>query len=506
MDQPKRRTWSSVGTGLLVVIIAGSGLYVGGLIVANQAAPESLKVHRPVTEADRNRKGEDWPQFLGPKETGVSNETDLLLDWPADGPPIIWERSVGTGYSAPSIRGEKLVLHHRVRDEEIVQCFRADDGSEIWDHRYATTYSDPYGYNNGPRCTPLLTENRCYTFGAEGVLCCVDLKTGQEIWTRRTKDEFDMPPWFFGIGCTPVLDDGLLIAIVGGQPNSGVVAFDAETGKTVWEAVGKDTWDQASTGWEFTPTYEWTGEEKVASYSSPIVATIHGRRHLLCLMRHGLVSLDPKTGKEHFKYWFRSRIGDSVNAARPVVIGDKIFLSAAYRVGSALIQVQKDGTSIKELWSDSRNMLNHWSTSIHVDGYVYGFSGRHEQEGELRCLELETGRVVWATDGTDAVRDSVEFNPATNKFIDRTTRKEVPFPFYGRGSKIQIGDHFIALGERGTLALVKVDPQQFQELARASYKQIHYPAWTAPVLSRKRLYLRCEDALLCLDLARPESE
>ena len=104
-------------------------------------------------------------------------------------------------------------------------------GKLLWRHAYPTSYEDPYGYNNGPRCAPLLTKDRCYTFGAEGVLLCLDLKTGKPIWRRDTHKDFKVIPNFFGVGSTPVLENGLLITMVGAQPNSGMVAFDAKTGK-----------------------------------------------------------------------------------------------------------------------------------------------------------------------------------------------------------------------------------------------------------------------------------
>jgi outer membrane protein assembly factor BamB len=148
------------------------------------------RVTQPVEAAPRD--GEDWPRFLGLKETGVSGETGLLEKWPKAGPPMLWEKEVGTGYSAPSIRGNRLVLHHRVGDEEIVECMNVADGKEIWQYKYASNFSDPFGYNNGPRCSPILTENRCYTYGAEGVLVCLEFKTGKEIWTRDIKKSFNV--------------------------------------------------------------------------------------------------------------------------------------------------------------------------------------------------------------------------------------------------------------------------------------------------------------------------
>lgn len=442
---------------------------------------------------------EDWPWFLGPRHDGTSAETKLNLRWSVDGPPLIWKQRIGTGYSAPSVLGDRLVIHHREGDREIVSCRRVADGTTVWEHGYPSTYSDPYGYNNGPRCSPVLTEQYCFTLGAEGMLCCTGMDDGKVIWQTALQDQFNLPDWFFGVGCSPVLDGNRLIVPVGAQGNAGIVAFEAATGKTLWKAVGKETWDGAIDMHTGEP-YEWTGEEMVISYSSPIIATIHGQRHLLCFVRQGLVSLDPVTGTERFHYWFRPRVHESVNAARPVVVGDQIFLSSAYRLGSVLLKVHQDGRSVREVWRDEDNMLAHWSTPIHVDGYIYGFSGRHENEGELRCIRLSDGKLVWSTSGFEGSVKDLARDRSTGKIIDRATGKPVPFPYFGRGSLTQVGNRFVVLGERGTLAAVHVHPEEFQEDCRASFEEITYPAWTAPVISNGRLYLRSEDWLLSLNL------
>jgi outer membrane protein assembly factor BamB len=495
---PFKRTFPWLSGSLLLVAVLCAALYWAdgrSTVAKTQAAQTNIDA------GAEDRVGEDWPAFLGPRGTGVSAETGLLQKWPQDGPPVLWEKEVGTGYSAPSVRGNRLVVHHRIGNEEIVECLRADTGDALWKYAYPSRFRDPYGYNNGPRCSPVLTEDRCYTFGAEGKLLCLDLKSGEKIWLRDTQQDFTVPEGFFGVGATPLLEGDLLIVLVGGQPNSGVVAFEAETGKTVWQSVGKDTWNGVLTGDTPGERYEWTGEEMVVSYASPAAATIHGKRHILCLMRHGLVSVDPRTGEENFKYWFKSRIYESVNAAQPVVVGDKILLSAAYRSGAALLQVNDDGKSYSVVWRDPRGLSTHWSTTIHHDGYLYGFSGRHEQEATLQCVELETGKLVWETTGFEGNLQDLGQDPATGRIINRKTGEAVPWPFYGRGSAIMADGKFIVLGERGTLALVNVDPQTFKESSRASFKQIGYPSWAAPVLSRKRLYLRDEDHLMCLDLA-----
>lgn len=445
----------------------------------------------------------DWPWFLGPRHNGISSETKLLDSWPAEGPPVVWQHEVGAGYSAPSVRGERLVLHHRLENEEVVEAFHALTGERQWRYAAPSRFKDPYGYNNGPRCTPLLTEDRCYTLGAEGRLTCLNLADGQRIWERPLKEEFDIPDGFFGVGCSPILEGEMLIVLVGGQPNSGVVAFDAATGKTLWEAVGQRTWDGVRE--ENGDLFHWASDEMVVSYSSPICATIHGHRHLLCLMRQGLVSLDPATGKERFKYWFRPTVHESVNAARPVVWADHVLISAAYRLGSACLSIHPDGAGYDVAWRNQRNLLAHWSTPIAIGGYFYGFTGRHEQEGELRCLQGADGNVVWSTTGWEKPLEGLGQDPATGEVVDRATGQVVPWPFYGRGSLTYADGKFIVLGERGTLALVKVDPQQFSELARCRAPGMSYPSWTAPVLANGRLYLRDEDSLVCLDLRSPEA-
>ena len=444
------------------------------------------------------RAGTDWPIFLGPHGTGVSDETDLLDEWPAEGPPIVWQKRVGKGYSSPSVYGNRLVVHHRQRDQDLIECLTADKGEPLWTYQYETDYADPYGYNNGPRCSPVLTETRCYTFGAQGRLVCLDLNSGKRIWEHETAKKWKVPDHFFGAGCTPILEDGLLIVLVGGQPNSGVVAFNPETGEVIWESVGKDTWDDAET--DQGRNYRWTGDEMIVSYSSPIVATIHGQKHLICLMRQGLVSLDPANGSPRFKYWFRARVHESVNAARPVVIGDMVFLSAAYETGAALIKVKPSGTEFDVVWRDKRGMSTHWSTPIYRDGCIYGFSGRHEGEAKLQCVELESGKLLWETNGYSGSPADLRVSSTDGEIVDGEGK---PVTFFGRGSKTAVDGKYIMLGERGILVLAKLDREQYHEISRATYKQIRYPAWASPVISRGRVYLRSEDNLICLDVAKP---
>ena len=138
--------------------------------------------------------GFDWPCFLGPDHNGVSKETGLLETWPAEGPPLVWSKKVGEGHGAPSVLGQRLVLHHYEQRKEVVECFHALTGESLWTHKYPSSFRDPYGYNNGPRCSPILTPQYCYTFGAEGVLLCLNLATGEVVWKRETQQDFTVRP------------------------------------------------------------------------------------------------------------------------------------------------------------------------------------------------------------------------------------------------------------------------------------------------------------------------
>ncbi|MBL9136352.1 MAG: PQQ-binding-like beta-propeller repeat protein [Verrucomicrobiales bacterium] len=428
----------------------------------------------------------DWPQFLGPTGDGRSTETGLVDRVPASGLPILWERKVGTGYSAPSVREGQLVLHHREGNQEILESMDAGTGKSSWRLATPSQFQDPYGYNNGPRCTPLLTSNRVYALGAEGRLVGAERSTGKKLWERETGKDFEVPEAFFGVGSTPILEGGRLIVMVGGQPNSGVVAFEPETGKTLWQSVGETNWTgQTMRGWPGEPLVRWQRAEKQASYASPVAATFHGQRHVLCLLRQGLVSVNPTNGAVNFSFWFRARVNESVNAANPVVQGDLVLISAAYyRVGSVLLKVRPDGRGVDEVWRGT-SLEMHWGTPLLVDGLLYGFSGRNEPDAVFRCVEFATGKTKWERD---------------ERWPPHSTRQPGVF---GRGSLILADGRLIALGEGGLLGLIRPNAERCEEVGRWQVPSLGYPCWAGPVLADGRLYLRSEDRLVCLSVKAP---
>jgi outer membrane protein assembly factor BamB len=388
--------------------------------------------------------GADWPQFLGPKRDGTSAETGLATTWPRKGPPVEWQREVGEGYSGPVVADGKLILFHRVGDEDVVECLDAATGKGLWKYAYATAYSDALGKGDGPRSTPLIAGGKVYTLGAAGKLLCLGLARGDMVWQRDLLTDYTVPRSYFGVGTTPLLVGDLLLVNVGGK-DAGVVAVNKDTGKEAWAATSQG-----------------------ASYASPVAADIDGVRHAIFFTRQGLLGLDPANGKVRYEKRWRSRMDASVNAATPLVLGDRIFLTSSYDTGALLVKASKD--KVEELWKGDDILSCHFGTPVHVDGYLYGFDGRQEGGTELRCVELKSGKVMWKQEG------------------------------FGCGSIIAAQGMLLILSEGGDLVLAEATSAGYREKARATV--LGKPCRAAPALSDGKLYARDGGKLVCWNLKK----
>ena len=385
---------------------------------------------------------QDWPQFLGPSRDGVYPGPALAETWGEDGPTVLWSRPVGAGFAGPVVVGDRLILFHRQGPEEVVEAVNTANGATVWRHAYPTRYRDDFGFDEGPRSVPVVADGRVFTFGAEGQLHAVNLDTGDPLWSEDTHTRYEVRKGFFGAAGSPLVEDGRLIANVGGR-RGGVVAFDVRTGDELWTATTDE-----------------------ASYSSAVGATFGGRRHALFFTRTGLVGLDPATGEVLFQQRWRSRLGASVNAATPLVSGDRVFISSSYGTGAALLRV--DGGTLIEEWSGDESMTNHYATAVLHDGVLYGYHGRQEYSPSLRAVDLATGTVRWSEDR------------------------------FGAGSITLAGDHLLVVRESGELVLAAASPDGFQPLARADILPGTVRAY--PALADGRLYVRNTDTLVAVDL------
>jgi outer membrane protein assembly factor BamB len=394
-------------------------------------------------------------------------------------PPLLWEFAKGTGYASPAVAGEHLVFMHRLGNEEIVECLQPETASSQWQFRYATAFEDRYGYNNGPRSSPVIDGERVYTVGAEAKLHCLELGSGKVIWKRDLRSEYKIPQDFFGTSSTPLVEGGFLIVNVGAPGGPCVVGLDKATGREAWRA----------------------GKEWGPSYASPVPAVVYGRRRVFVFAggesnppTGGLMSIDPATGKVDFTFPWRSRSYESVNASCPVVFDNKVFVSASYRTGSALVEVRPDFTH-RLVWT-MQDFGLHFNTAIYRDGYLYGFDGRNEPDASLACVAAASGKVVW--------RETPEW---TETYEAPGGRGSQVLGTY-RGSLLAADGQFLCLGEMGHLLWMDLTPKGYRQVSR-TWLFAARESWALPVLSRGLLYVvqntrdmlqGTNPRLLCYDL------
>ncbi len=462
--------------------LAVAGFVLSTVGVAQSSAPAAVAPSEAAQPSPRPQtSGSDWPTFLGLASDGKSTER-IRTDWPL---PILWHKKVGEGYSMPSVAGGRLFMFDRHGGNARLSSWHSETGEELWRSEYPSVYEDYYDYSKGPRASPVVDGDRVYTLGVEGMLRCHRAQDGELLWQVDTTAEFGVVKNFFGVGSTPAIEGDLLIVPVGGSPpdspkihsgevkgnGSGIVAFDKRTGEV-----------------------RYSVSDELASYSSPLLTTIDGRRWGFMFTRGGLLGFEPATGALDFFFPWRAKILESVNAAMPVVVDDTVFITESYGPGGALLRVKPGGHEV--VWQDPRrpkSMASHWSTPIHHKGFLYGSSGQSTGEAELRCLEHATGKVLWSEPGL--TRSTLLFVGGNEQLVVLTE--------YGR----------LLLIEATPKRFVKVAEMDFGEAAEASPKSpikvgtadrpvLRFPAWNAPILAHGLLYLRGKDQLICLD-ARP---
>lgn len=421
--------------------------------------------------------GEDWPTLLGPRQDGRSIEEGIRTDWNADPPPILWQLEVGEGYAIGSTSLGRYVHFDRDGDQARVRAVNAETGEPLWEFQYATSYIDMYGYDGGPRCSPVIDDERVYVLGAEGMLHCLSLADGSKLWSVNTSEEYGVVQNFFGVGSTPMVHGDLLYVMIGGSPEADQVYARGHLDEVTGNGTGLVAFDKR-TGEE-----KWRVSEELASYSSLKSARINEQDWILAFARGGLLAVEASAGQTTHHFPWRARILESVNASMPVVVDDQILISETYGPGAAMLRLTDTGFETR--WADPERsrvkiLQTHWNTPVYVDGYVYASSGRHTQNAELRCVRWSDGAVQWSE------------------------------PELTRCSLTAIDGHLISQGEYGELRLLKINPERFEQVGMLELRRpgigglpaplLGYPCWAAPVVSHGLLYVRGVDRVVCLEL------
>lgn len=400
----------------------------------------------------------DWPEWRGAGRTGVWTESKIRKTFPVEGLPIGWSVPIHGGYAGPAVSRNRVFVTDYAAGEERALAYEERTGRKLWQHAWPAMYG-PLQYNSGPRATPTVDGDRVYFLGAVGELRCLGAATGELIWSRNFPRDFgtEIPAW--GTTSAPLIYGDTLIAVVGGRPDSKVVAFDKRTGKERWRAL--------------------SSVDSEAGYSQPILTD--GK---LVVWHAGAVSmLDPGTGKLLWEHPFQVKMSTPI--ATPVVAGPYLLVTAFFQ-GARLLKLSDGelrwrGNSENELQSETLHSA--LTTPVMNGDYIYGMCAY----GQLRCLRLSTGERVWET--LDLLKEKARNGSA----------------FF-----VRQGDRYLIHTDRGELVSARLTPQGYEEQSRVKIitpttkpggrRLLGAVNWVHPAFANGHIIIRNDEEMVRVDL------
>jgi outer membrane protein assembly factor BamB len=380
----------------------------------------------------------DWASWRGPDNNGISKETGWNPQALKGGPKVAWQTNVGQGWSAVAIKGPDLFTMGSDGARDVVYCLNVADGKEKWKYSYPC---NPGNYP-GPRCTPVWDEGRIYTLSREGHLFCLDAAKGKVKWKRHIIRDFGVKNLKWGFACSARIEGRALLLNAGERG----LALDKKTGRKFWSSTG-------------------TG-----SYAVPVVFMMGKRKCVAVFSEKAIMAVDFRTGTKLWAYpWITSH---DVNAADPVIYGNKMFISSGYGKGCAMLDFSRGRLNLD--WRNAE-IASHFASSVIIDDHIYGPHGNAGQRSAgVKCLDAKTGEARW----------------------------NEPLGFC---SLIAADGHLIILNERGELRIAKADKGSYVEVSRCQALERNRRAkcWTAPVLLRGKIYCRNSlGDLVCIDVGK----
>ena len=421
-----------------------------------------------------------WPQLRGPTFDSFSQERGLADTWPESGPPVLWSRELGQGYSGFVAVGNHVYTQTQTLYRQSLVCLDAATGETLWTHQYGWPY-DGGGLYPGPRATPTWFEQRLYYAAPEGTIGCIDAANGTPIWSWNPKKKYRGRGTDFGYASSPVVADGRLIVPVGGL-DASVVALDPKDGSVIW-----------------------TSGESSASYATPLPVQWRGRSLVITPLENSLAAFDVASGSLEWEVEFST--GYDEHSAAPLYREPYLMMASPFKAGAKRYQLVEDEKSLDEAsqepvaqnpsateipevkaeevssphskpvvtW-ESFKFSNDVASSLLVEGRVYGFDLKDPQSrldrpsrGEFRCLDFETGRIIWSTNRV------------------------------GQANLIFADQKLILFTDSGELILVKPGTEEYTELARTQVFRDEI-CWTYPALHRGCVFLRTQSRAACLYL------
>jgi outer membrane protein assembly factor BamB len=417
-----------------------------------------------------------WPHIRGPHFDGHADATKLVDSFPEIGPPVVWTRPLGVGYSSFACDAERAYTQYQTWGGQYLVCLDALTGKNLWEYRYEGPY-DPAGLYPGPRATPTLALGNVYFSAPSGQVGCLNAVTGKLLWSVDLFDRFGVKSVEFGYSCSAtVVDKRVLVPV--GVPNASMVALDADTGRTLWQS----------------------GDDPI-SHVPALPIRFRGQTLIVGYLRNALVAYRPEDGSVAWRLPLSSAYDE--HAAWPIYLEPRLWISAPFRWGSQLLELTDEPPGYRTVWKN-KLMSNDVASSVLVDGHLYGFDLRDTQSklqrpsrGQFRCVEFADASELWANG--DSGRS--EWKPDSESVVSPEKSASTSI---GQANVLYADGKLVMLNDLGELILARADTQQYQELGRVRILGGEI-CWTPPALAYGRLYARNHSRAVCIQLALPTS-
>ncbi|MFW5870109.1 MAG: PQQ-binding-like beta-propeller repeat protein, partial [Candidatus Sumerlaeota bacterium] len=358
----------------------------------------------------------DWLQFRGPGRKNFTAEKINPEDWPEDGPPLLWSAQTGKGNGTIIVKDDHGYIlgslnlddvNPKKKRREVLSCLDLKTGQFIWQKEVHAEYPIMQDHGN-PHATPSWYNDRVYVHSVQGHINCYNAKDGSTIWHRNPVEDLNVGVKKYGVTNSPLVrDDKVFTIAVGRDPDAeethgvrgkgiGVYAFDANTGKDLWQQV-----------------FDIGGQ---TPHGSCVWATVDGKPTVLAHLSEIVVGLDPDTGEVLWKLDYME--------AFPECKGGRVYSSESWPM------VMEDGLIIDRIWNDIPELTGTFGRVVAFKvkdgkprvvwandkvspyylglqpwaGYLYGLNSKGKGKGgqwvkdRIVCMEIATGRIMWQTD------------------------------------------------------------------------------------------------------------
>ena len=395
-----------------------------------------------LTQGCQMEKVEKSAQWRGANRDGIFHETDLLDQWPEEGPELLWVfEGLGQGFAAPAVTSDGLFINGEhegnsflfALDLEGKLLWKSPNGKEFLGEGFSSTYP-------GARSTPTAYGKLVYATSGEGQIGCFEASTGKERWSLNITDYLDGIRGYFGYSESVAVDEEHVYCFPGGA-GTNLAALDRFTGKIAWtQSAHRDTF----------------------AYGSPVLIDLDERQILMTTSRHHLITVDRSNGEMLASYELEGYEYDGEHCNTPVYADGLIYYVANDVPGQGAIKLSlsDDGENITELWRNNK-VLNNFGGLIAVNGHLF----TTVKGNRLVALDPENGTVV------DTLKVAT-------------------------GSIIYTDSKFIIYGNNGTINLVNYEQQQLEPAGQLKVKEGSGHHFSHPVVASGVMYIRHGDALM----------